>query len=783
MAISSNSIPTIARRTRSTVRYLTWRRVGLILLATVLGAGLYFRYQYRGFTAGLYNQTRYASIGENKNLWFCLSYWLEYMQLLKFNDSTGFYSFDNVDESAMSAYERGKLAYHRGDFGTAVSLIELDINQSGESEDKLFWLAMSYMRQAEAQNCLAKLDRGTQQLQQNHILAHVHENQMDSMQQFCALPITQFHTRTESARAAAKLFEKLLDRYDHQNRLYQWLLNFNYMTVNGFPQEVPPKYLINTKFIDTFYGERKKQTEAEFASISFDDRAHEMGVDTFNSGKGVAVEDFDHDGYLDIVTGGNFDSVKFYKNDDGRKFIDRTEAAGLGGIKQPFVITSADYDNDGWPDLFFARPFGNYALFRNNRDGTFTDVTDVSGLLDAKPADHIAATWVAAWSDVDNDGDLDLFLAQWGFKMPFVRNLMAKPRMDSTLFINENGHFVDRTQEFGLQDTVEDSYFIGATFGDYDNDGYPDLFLSSPLRNTSVLLRNISGRRFERTNLIPGDEGGFVASFLDFNHDGRLDLFWAGFADAKTSTEQAVFGEHLDNFRSGQTRIFIQTADGKFTERADLFDLRISTMGSSFGDINNDGCYDFYMGKGTPESWFVLPNLMYLGKTSGTKCADALTNISMLQGFGTIQKGHGIVFFDFDNDGDEDIYSSLGGMWPADKWPNQFFVNNSKTGNHWIEIRLRGRRTNYFGVGARVKVMAENQQHEEITRYYQMDNKTGFGSAPYLAHIGLMNASRIEGVEVYWPVSRCRKIYRADLDKLNNLDEQDCFSDSEKPRP
>src|SRR5258707_12143403 len=102
------------------------------------------------------------------------------------------------------------------------------------------------------------------------------------------------------------------------------------MTGNGFPQEVSPKYLIKTKFIDSFYGEKKKETEAEFASLSFVDRAHEMGVDTFNSGKGVAVEDFDRDGYLDIVTGGNFDTVKFYRNDHGKTFIDRTEAAGVG---------------------------------------------------------------------------------------------------------------------------------------------------------------------------------------------------------------------------------------------------------------------------------------------------------------------------------------------------------------------------------------------------------------------------------------------------------------------
>src|SRR5262249_46600911 len=147
--------------------------------------------------------------------------------------------------------------------------------------------------------------------------------------------------------------------------------------------------------------------------------------------------------------------------------------------------------------------------------------------------------------------------------------------------------------------------------------------------------------------------------------DGRLDIFWAGFADAKTSTEMAVFGENLDRYQSGHSAILLQTPDGRFEERHDFFDMPMGTMGSSFGDINNDGCYDFYLGTGDPESWFVLPNLMYIGQTDGTKCTGRLTNISMLHGFGTIQKGHGIVFFDFNNDGKQDIYSSLGGMWPA----------------------------------------------------------------------------------------------------------------------
>jgi hypothetical protein len=793
MSTGSDAIPaTAAAEARGVVgrrarRLRLWHAVPVFLLA-LAAAGVYVRQSYGGFAAGMYNQMRGASVRENQNLWFLVGYWLEYMQLLEYDRATGFYTFDTVDQTGMGDFDKGKLAFHQGHFGRAVALIERDIERGGETESKLFWLAMSHMRHAEAENCLSKLRRGGDagagvgdhgqgggQEHARHAGAHDARAQL-----MCALPLTRFHDSAGSAKAAARAFEKLLDEYDASNRLYRWLLNFNHMTAGGFPQEVPPKYLIKSDFIETFYGERKKEAEAKYADLSFDERAAELGVDTLNAGKGVAVEDFDRDGYLDIVTGGNFDLVKFYRNEGGRGFTDRTDEAGLGDIKQPFVISSADYDNDGWVDIFFARPFGNYALYRNRGDGTFADVTASSGLLGAKPPDHIAATWVAAWGDVDNDGDLDLFLAQWGFKLPLVKNLMAKPRMDSALFVNEGGRFSELTEQWGLGPTVEDQYYIGAAFGDYDGDGFADLFLSSPLRHTSVLLHNVGGRRFEPTDLVSRSEGGFVASFLDFNHDGRLDIYWAGFTDAKTSAEQVVFGEHRDVYRSGRTTVYVQTPGGRFEERADLFDMPASTMGSSFGDLNNDGCYDFYLGTGTPEGWFILPKLMYVSEPEGTRCTDRLDNISMLHGFGSVQKGHGIVFFDFDNDGDEDIYSSLGGMWPADKWPNQFFVNNSRLKNSWVSLRLRGRRTNHFGVGATVKVVAENRAGEEIVRHSLIDQRTGFGGSPYLAHVGLMDARRVKGVEVYWPASGCRKVYAAELNRLNVLDEAAC---SQGPPP
>ena len=261
-----------------------------------------------------------------------------------------------------------------------------------------------------------------------------------------------------------------------------------------------------------------------------------------------------------------------------------------------------------------------------------------------------------------------------------------------------------------------------------------------------------------------------MSAFLDINHDGRLDLFHAGGAAAKTSTNCAVFDKGSNR---SATAIYFQTEDGKFVERPDAFGggFRIGTMGVAYGDINNDGAYEFYLGTGNPEGQFVLPNAFFMGEIDGRQPTGMMANASMLQGFGTIQKGHSIVFFDFDNDGDQDIYQSLGGMWPGDSWPNQFFVNETTSDNTWVKIRLRGRETNHRGVGAWIRVDAKTTGGDPIVRQVYMHNNTGFGSAPYLAHIGLKDAARIEKVTVRWPVSKTTKTYAVEIGKLSVLDE------------
>jgi hypothetical protein len=585
-------------------------------------------------------------------------------------------------------------------------------------------------------------------------------------------------------------FERLLRRgglRESDRRLYRWLLSFSAMTVGDWPDRVPPDLRVANAFTDRFYGAAAERTRRDDGDLDFVDRARELGVDNPGNGRGCAVEDLDGDGDLDLVTTGYFGGLSLFVNQDGHGFVDRTAGSGLEGLRQPLAVVPGDYDGDGDLDLFVTLPFSHYRLLENRGGGRFRDVTRRSGLLDAVPPGALAVSWMAAWGDVDRDGDLDLVVAGWNLRFPWVRGLAARRRIDTKLFVNDRGRFHDATAEWGLARLVADQHFIGASFGDYDADGWLDLFLSSPLPYTSVLLHNqpaagrstaTAGRRLVPSDLYRDPAPGFTAAFVDADQDGRLDIFRGGAGDARSSVTQAVFGDRGGRYRSGHSTILLQGADGRFVPHDELFAggaLPISTMGASYGDLDNDGCLDFYLGTGSPEPWFVLPNLMFRGERRGARCTGRLRDVSALAGFGTVQKGHGIVFFDFDSDGDQDVYSSLGGMWPADRWTSQLFINRGVVGG-WVKVRLHGRRSNRFGLGSTVTVRARRADGSELVRRRQVDHATGFGSAPYLLHVGLADAVAIDEIEVAWLGSGCVGGYPARLGALNRLDEADCLA-------
>lgn len=747
------------RRTRILLRILSG---GLLALVLVLGA---FGVSYPEITVFAARTLRHSTLEESRDVFAFIHYFTRTMERFRRDPATGAYTLDDVDLSRLDAFDRGYVAFHRGDFATAVREFERAVEVNGESEERLFWLALAHLRYGEAVNCLDRLKRRAPG-------DTFHAGAM------CALPLGLHHRQREPSRRAAELFEILLDRYDGSNAVYRWLLNFTWMTVDGFPHQVPAGHRLEEDFLERLYGTPAADVQHLAGHLRFVDRAPELGVDRLDTGRGVAVEDFDRDGDLDLVTAGTFEDVRYYRNDfeDLGRFTDRTEEIGLGGLLQPFFLSAADYDDDGRVDLLVSRPFARFVLLHNELDGEsgrFRDVTAESGLLRPGDETRLATTWAPAWGDVDRDGDLDLFLSQWGVRFPSSSAYLSAPRMRSRLYLNDprnderngGGRFRDVTSEYGLDGVVRGAFFVGAAFGDLDDDGYPELMLSGWVRGDSVLLRNVDGRRFEDSGLIDSERPGFMTAFVDVDHDGRLDLFRGGFGIADTSTPLVMGSGSVRPERAGISRILRQAPDGRLELREGYFagDPPISTMGASYGDLDNDGCLDFYLGTGTPEPWYVLPNLMYLGRREGWECRLGTLDVSRLNGFGTVQKGHGIVFFDFDGDGDQDVYSALGGMWPGDGWPNQLFVNEGESGHAWVKLRLRGRRTNRFGVGARIRVVATGPEGGPIVRTYHMDAKTGFGSAPYLAHIGLGAAVAVEEVEVRWPVSGCRAVYRVEL--------------------
>jgi len=315
---------------------------------------------------------------------------------------------------------------------------------------------------------------------------------------------------------------------------------------------------------------------------------------------------------------------------------------------------------------------------------------------------------------------------------------------------------------------------VSAAFGDYDRDGRVDLALTRLYSPGGVLMRNVDGLHFERVPL-PGERGiGWMSAFVDADQDGDLDLFFAGMGTAYGTITQAVFGEDRERYQTG-SRMFWQEPDG-WRRDTEYFaeEMPLPTMGVNFGDLDHDGQLDWYLGTGNPEGWMVVPNLLYIGTSTGR-----LENVSALGGVATIQKGHGIVFADFDRDGAQDIYSSLGGFWPGDRWPNQLLRNDGESRNAWTKLELHGCRNNRYGLGARITVHTVSADGTRRSHFHHMDNQTAFGSAPYLADIGLGEAARIESVEVDWigPAAGTRS-YPAELRKTQVLVDTGAVADS-----
>lgn len=604
-----------------------------------------------------------------------------------------------------------------------------------EANRTIFRLAVAHLRFGETQNCT---------------LRHSAES--------CILPLrgAGIHVDPQGSTDAIRYLQQVLERTPGSHPLSAkslWLLNIAYMTLGSYPAEVPERYRIPA---DVF------GSKEEFPR--FENIAPRLGIDSFNLFGGMVVDDFNGDGFLDVVTTtfDAFGQMRFFENDgaaaEGVTFTERTTEAGLEGLFGGLNIVQADYDNDGDIDLFVLRGAwlgagGRHpnSLLRNDccdADGhtTFTDVTFLSGLAQVSYPSQ-----TASWADYDNDGDVDLFVGN-------ERNDRL-PEAPCQLFRNEgvgpDGRvtFTDVARQAGVDNQ---SFVKGTIWGDFDNDRFPDLYVST-LGGPNRLYHNNRDGTFSDVARELGVEkpmASFPVWFFDFDNDGNLDLYtptYRGVVDGVAVVAASYFGLEIPWERP---RLYQGNGRGGFRDVASELGLRRfhQAMGANFGDIDNDGYLDFYLGTGYPDYEAVMPNVMY--RNLGGR---GFVDVTLDGGFGHLQKGHAIAFADFDHDGDLDVFAQMGGAYPGDRFADALFENPG-FGNHWIAIRLIGRETNRAAIGARLHLrVEENGIRRSIYRH--VNSGGSFGSNPLRQTIGLGRASSIDRLEVYWPTTDRTQVF------------------------
>jgi hypothetical protein len=548
----------------------------------------------------------------------------------------------------------------------------------------------------------------------------------------CILPIraeSVHHRSAEHARVAGDLALDLL-RAEPGNVQLAWLLNLARMLSGTWPEGVPENVRL--------------PASAFVSSVPFPawrDRAADVGLDRVDLAGAAILDDFDGDGLLDLVTStwdpcGSLQALR--STGDGR-FENVTEAWGLDAQLGGLNVTHADYDGDGRLDLLVLRGGWLFhagrirkSLLRNDlagKSGRFVDVTRAAGL--AEPA---YPTQAAAWADYDGDGDLDLYSGN---------ESSGDTPYPSQLFRNEgDGRFTEVAAAMGVSN---DRMAKGVAWGDYDDDGDPDLYVSNDGLNR--LYRN-DGVRFvdvaAESGAVGPDGWTFASWFFDWDNDGDLDL-WVG---DYTSPVEAIGASYLGlRVPAGAPHLF-RNDGGRFTEVTEQAGLvrPLLPMGANFGDLDNDGWLDVYVGTGHPSFQSLMPNAMYRN-VGGERFDD----VTFAGGFGHLQKGHGVAWGDLDNDGDQDVLHQLGGFYPADAFRDVLFENPGPA-RSWVTLRLEGRRANRFGVGARVAVRTRGPGGER-TIHALAGTGGSFGGNSHQLELGLGDAEAIEEVRIRWPGS------------------------------
>jgi hypothetical protein len=532
----------------------------------------------------------------------------------------------------------------------------------------------------------------------------------------------------------------------------------------------------------------------EQSRIRFENRQAQSGV-TFilNNGTtddkpiidstlgGVALLDYDNDGYLDLffTNGASIPSLsksnpafsnRLYHNNHDGTFTDVTEHAGVAGEGYGMGAAAADYDNDGWVDLYVTGVNRNI-LYHNNQDGTFTEVTQkagVAGISDGRKLWSVSAAWI----DYDNDGLLDLFVTnylEWSPENsrvcgPQGRRLSCPPSLykgEPNILYHNNGDgtFTDVSEATGIARHVGKG--MGVAIADYDGDGWTDIFVAND-NERNFLFKNRRGQGF--------DEVG-VESFVAYTDDGvPVSSMGVDFRDWSNSGRPGLFvtalgGETFPLFRNEDHGIFTMAT---YESGIGFASFKMSGWGAGIYDLDNDGYKDLFSANShvsenadlNPQQQYRQPNGVFQNLRNAT-----FQDVSVEAGPAMrLRAAHrGAAFGDLNNDGKVDVVVSAIGS------PAELLYNTSTGGSHWIAIETVGTKSNRDGIGTRIKLTAESG----LVQYNEVTTAGSYASSSdKRVHFGLGRDSLIKEIELRWPSGTLQVLRNVKTDQVLKITER-----------
>jgi hypothetical protein len=494
---------------------------------------------------------------------------------------------------------------------------------------------------------------------------------------------------------------------------------------------------------------------------------------------GVAVFDYNNDGNLDIFFTNGADintlqksSPKYYnrlfRNNGDGTFTDVTEKAGLAGTGYDTGVAIGDYDNDGYEDIFVAGVYRN-TLYHNNGDGTFTDATEKAGL--AQPDKEYGPLWSvgAGWVDVNNDGFLDLFVVNYlkwdGSKEPPC-TFEGKPEychpkyykeLPNQLFLNQgNGKFADISASSGIRSHLGKGMAVG--IADYDGDGLPDLFVSND-KLFNFLFHNKGNGKFEEVGFEAGvalpEHGNLISGmgvdFRDLNNDGRPDI-------VLVALDGETFPVYQNDGKAGFLEITAKSGMSLLSNPMAGYSVNIA-------DFDNDGWKDLFASRGDVQSPAMAarrhidqPNTVFRNVPGGKW--SALTEEA---GFAAVpaKRHRGSAFGDFNHDGKLDLVVT------ALSAPAEIWMNDSPGENHWLELSLQGTKSNRDAIGAKIRISAGGQP-----QFNHVTTASGYASSSAgPVHFGLGTAKVVDELEIRWPSGTIQKLKNLPADQIVHVKE------------